>query len=91
MSRNRPKGYRPRGHGCIDPIPKPQVVSQRIFQILISGFVAYNPSFQLSVSYEGKKNVNYGSPAEELLRNVVPVRKILGDQEALSLPARGVV
>ena len=91
MSRNRPKGYRPRGHGCIDPIPKPQVVSQRIFQILISGFVAYNPSFQLSVSYEGKKNVNYGSPAEELLRNVVPVRKILGDQEAQSLPARGVV
>jgi len=55
VSRNRPKGYRPRGHGCIDPMPKPQVVSQRIFQILISGFVAYNPSFQLSVSYEGKK------------------------------------
>lgn len=58
MSRNRPKGYRPRGHrghGCVDPMPKPQVVSQRIFEILISGFVAYNPSFQLSVSYEGKK------------------------------------
>jgi hypothetical protein len=55
VSRNRPKGYRPRGHGRIDPMPKPEVASQSIFQILISGFVAYNPSFQLSVSYEGKK------------------------------------